>query len=718
MNKKHIIRIAIVVFIFAVLYIIDATGYERSWDIQTSVSQSSDGDFFNLELHLPAGMYQAEILGELHGDIEADIVSAREDQKIIKIAQNIIPKQSGNSSYIINFELKERTSNIGLKIKNNKEPVYIDRIVIKNIASTAYIDRAAVVGVLLTLLIFGIYMLRRSVEKTLNADILLLLTVVVLVSIPVFLPYLPYGDDLDFHLNRIEGLEAALSNGMIPARIYPDAFGGYGYAAPSYYPDLFLYFPAILRLAGVSLVKSFQLFIFAINCFTAIFMFTAARKMFLSSKTAFYATVLYLCAPYRLCDIYDRCAIGEALAMMFLPLAIYGVYAVIWGEHKDWWILMFGMSGILQSHILTFGLMGLGCFLVGLTMLRKLWLEKRLRYILMAGFCVVLLNLWWLAAFYTFQNVPMQMYKMQARTETRAIYLTQLLFAYPDATSYMNLVGEAVSFKPLSIGIVTIIGCLVLFCYKFQRDIQDVKQRMAVICVVAGAFSAYCATVYFPWNLLSQISVVSIVVRFIQFPWRFLAFATPLLVFGAAYGFCKLSRENNVLVRIFVTTLSLSFALYIIQTFAENWIVVRNGESVNNYYRQQEYLLEETDPDKLINGKYKVSGEEVQLISHQKQGAKIELEVRTGEEGYVEVPLLNYPGYVCKTQQSNKLKIENGENNVVRIMLPSNYTGTIYLKNAGLWYWNLASIISAVSLILLVGYLYFRKKKLLNRNSR
>ncbi len=54
------------------------------------------------------------------------------------------------------------------------------------------------------------------------------------------------GDDIMFHLLRIEGLAKSFSNGIIPCKLQTNWAYGYGYAVSVFYGDLFLSVPADL----------------------------------------------------------------------------------------------------------------------------------------------------------------------------------------------------------------------------------------------------------------------------------------------------------------------------------------------------------------------------------------------------------------------------------------------------------------------------------------
>ena len=81
-------------------------------------------------------------------------------------------------------------------------------------------------------------------------EMVFIFAAVLLSSTPLLVRFMPPGHDLTFHLNRILGVEESLKAGMIPVRINGFSFNGYGYPDPVFYPQLFLYVPAVLHGLG------------------------------------------------------------------------------------------------------------------------------------------------------------------------------------------------------------------------------------------------------------------------------------------------------------------------------------------------------------------------------------------------------------------------------------------------------------------------------------
>lgn len=92
------------------------------------------------------------------------------------------------------------------------------------------------------------------------------------------------GSDYHFHMNRIENLALSIKQGEWFPRISYFFIGGMGYAAGLFYPDAFLYLPAILRVVGLSIKESFIVFAIAINFSTFLITYISGKLADFKSK--------------------------------------------------------------------------------------------------------------------------------------------------------------------------------------------------------------------------------------------------------------------------------------------------------------------------------------------------------------------------------------------------------------------------------------------------
>ena len=239
-------------------------------------------------------------------------------------------------------------------------------------------------------------------KKELNAKFkiaLFLIALAIFVSYPLFNNYLIWQHDINFHLNRIESLKEAISNFQIPNRINVLANNGYGYIASTMYPELFMYIPALLRVFNVSYILSYKALLFLINFVSIFTMYYCIKKISKNTKAGLIGAIIYAGANYRLECIFSRGAVGEALALAFLPIVILGLYEVLIGNRKHWYLLALGVTGVLQSHIISSFFLVIICAVFGIAFIKNIIEEKRYKEILIAIATVVLLNIWFIVPF-------------------------------------------------------------------------------------------------------------------------------------------------------------------------------------------------------------------------------------------------------------------------------------------------------------------------------
>lgn len=165
--------------------------------------------------------------------------------------------------------------------------------------------------------------------------------------------FVPAGDDWKFHANQILEISYNIKHGNFFPITYTYTFKRIGYLLEAFYPWLMLLPFSIFRNitsninVAIGLGYAFYIFI-ALNL-----VYHVINKILKNEKQAILTSIIYSFSGYILTDCFKRMALGEILAMIFLPVAVYGFYAVFFGNKKDWPYLAFGMSAIILSHILS-----------------------------------------------------------------------------------------------------------------------------------------------------------------------------------------------------------------------------------------------------------------------------------------------------------------------------------------------------------------------------
>lgn len=545
-----------------------------------------------------------------------------------------------------------------------------------------------------------------STEK--GASILVfcvLLGVTVLASYPLFYSMTGPGHDLNFHLYRIEGIKDGLLSGQFPVRLHPTHNNGYGYISSSVYPELFLYFPAVLRLLGASPVMAFHTFLVLINAATAWIMYVCAKGISHSRYAGLLASVLYTLSTWRIINLYHRAAVGEALAMVFFPALLYGLYLLLAGDCRKWWVLALGCSGILQSHVISTVFAALA-IVAAVAVYRRAFIKKqRFLGFVKAGLLTLLLNLWYLAAFLTYylgEDLSIRHTPENTEFYQNAVFPTEFFNMFNTSFGHSQLLEQGLQGNmSLSLGVGVTAALLICGVYFLlgKREEGTLRRFYGVMTGMGGAL-LFMASTLFPWRLLQRIPLVNAFCGTVQMPWRFLSLASPMFCIAAAGILARREkRERKAAAWAALGLCSLAFIQWGSAYTTELGAALKPGRAVDTYASpgyDGEYFPWGTDRSLLTAGRY-ITGGGAELTGYDKRGTRISLQVQNAQAGdWVEVPLLYYGGYGAADGQGRSLEVTDGDNHVVRITLREG-TSQVELRYKGFWYFRGAELVSGLA---------------------
>ena len=182
----------------------------------------------------------------------------------------------------------------------------------------------------------------------------LLLSLIYVIPIAVFNKGLN-GADLSFHLNRLLGME-----GIYASPINFKAFYGIGLGVNYFYPFLTYYPFFVLYRLSHSVFLGYYIHQYLLTIITfLIAYYSVSNIMVIENKEnkkdyagLLFAT-LYTFSLYRLDNIVIRFATGEFIAYAFIPLVFYGLYNILKGDYRKWYILSIGMALVAYSHLIS-----------------------------------------------------------------------------------------------------------------------------------------------------------------------------------------------------------------------------------------------------------------------------------------------------------------------------------------------------------------------------
>ena len=569
---------------------------------------------------------------------------------------------------------------------------------------------------------------------------------VLLLSQPLYTGNFAIGHDLFFHLCRIDAIAEGLQSGQFPVRIYGLQFYGYGIPVGIFYPDLFLYIPALLRLAGCTVFFSYNAFALLLNVLTLFLSWWAFGKLLNSWRMGVVAAMLYEASFYRLVDFYCRSSLGEMVAMTFLPLACVSVWLVLRKSPRYWPVVVLSGTAIVQSHIIS-GVFFVAAALVMAVLNVRHLREREIRWATgKAMFFLAALNIW----FY----VPLAwfMQYMAFYIQDSMLPLYARAFHWDGAVTLQFFQGWPM------LALVAVAA----FRMFFGGDSGE-RGAMFWSMLVLGLVSGCAMWSAFPWETLQALPVVGEKLSFMQFPYRLEEFTAICLSLAVAIGIggrllgdeghrgfmlserAWYQRHGCLLLVLCLLTVGLwnlhglkslrteFVGLHDLPAWMPNdWVVdfslqrARMGpEDQEQFVRQNDlfgvdYLYSDMGFKTIEEVREHFRSQEIQppdvVTSFEKKGVHVRLSYRAEEETKVVLPMLYYPGYEAHRMEQGKgyrgkpeewregspVEVSEAEGHRLQLALPPG-AGQVDLRYEGLPFFRWVDWISLVAFLAFLG---------------
>ncbi|MCA5014350.1 6-pyruvoyl-tetrahydropterin synthase-related protein [Enterococcus sp. S23] len=504
------------------------------------------------------------------------------------------------------------------------------------------------------------------------------------------------GDDYHFHQNRIEGLAQSLAHGIWLPKISYFFIGGYGYASSLFYPDFYLYIPALLRVAGFSLATSFLFFATMINLGTFGITYLSGRIMGLPKLKSYLFSLLYTLSIYRLQDFFNRQAIGELLAMGFFPLVLASLSLLKAGKVQNWWLLTIAMTGIGLAHFISLEIVSIFIGLYVLLNARRFVKKQTLTALLKATIVTILLLAFYLVP--VFEQMSRITFQVTANPLTlisdRSYALGELL-----ANSFENRVFHASS---ANIGLILLVGLLVNGVMLFKQ--KNVDRDLLFLSFLFMLMT----TNLFPWQLFDQTPLNTI-----QFPWRFLSIVTLLSAYLIANDYNKILKKipyGQVILILFILLGVVIYEWESIDTEGKRIVSHQSYDQTNSYYigAGHEYLPKEVNYQKLLKNKKREISYDPEVMTIKKSelsfaSVSFDYQVVQSKPAIVTLPFIYYYGYQAKVVEDGKVKeipaVLNEQNGYVALSLSGK--GKVTVSYETTWAQKISLSISLITLALL-----------------
>ena len=532
-----------------------------------------------------------------------------------------------------------------------------------------------------------------------------------LISLPLINPDMSHGHDFNFHATRIEGIAQELLYGQFPVRLSSLWVGGYGYPVSIYYGDIFLYFPAILRIFGFSINAAYKCYILMINILTASLAMACFKGIFKDFKIASITTILYVTAAFRFVDCYVRTTAGELAALMFLPVVAFAIYRIYTDDinsksyYRNSIILAAGMTGLILTHLIT---TELTCFILLITVLimfKKTFRFNTIKCFLIAVLSTILFSASFLVPFLHYSSsVETYIQSWMKYDSGRNIQQVgaspyELIRFWGNWFGMGNTSSGRMMLTPGILLIAAVILSVVIIIMK--------KGNFRIYCLLGlSVFTLFLSSNLFCWDLIETLPMGESLVA-IQFPWRYLGISIILLTLLAGEtlsvilnGFENKKILNSISLAALTGAVAVSLIFmghYVSEGYFSHYIDSHSLVLAN--LEDAEYLMTGTDQSRLVFEPSITDGE-VNITS--RRGTEITVSTKTDRGAKVELPVFAYPNY----ETSSGAKISCGDNNRISFDVPAGDNTTTVKYTAPAFY----RIAEAVSVLSVLGAVYIYRK--------
>lgn len=369
---------------------------------------------------------------------------------------------------------------------------------------------------------------RRQRKNLLRQDKLCIILLVI-IGVMTVIPFMYFGkvlaiSDWSFHANRIEQIYRNLKAGHLFTFIATSTFDRSGVASFLFYPTLFMYPWALLRLL-FNPVISFYIWYSVITIMALLLSYYSMVKFSGDRKVSFAFSIIYVFNNYRL--YLGHAVFGEFVAVTFIPIAFLGLYYTFFTEKAEqgskWLLLPISMSLVTYTHIVSIVIL-VEIFIGILSTASLCGLYKQIfsRWLILVKsifiwLCLSLPVIYLFATKYIGKGVSAASFGIQM---PMVIHLTSLV-----KNSIRGIEFFEVPFLPYGIGLILIFTAFIGWYY-----VRNSRKEMFIY--GWGIFLLLISTNVFPWAAIKDtpFGVVQITVRYLSYACFFLSIIAAKLV--------------------------------------------------------------------------------------------------------------------------------------------------------------------------------------------
>jgi hypothetical protein len=480
--------------------------------------------------------------------------------------------------------------------------------------------------------------------------ILLIFLASIIIMLPAFInPYYFKGHDTYYHFANVFAIKDLSVFEYLNLKIVPEAAYNLAYGSKIFYTSIPHVFIAFLIKIGIDIYTSFKLYHVLVLFLSGLSMFLFMIKVNKDKTIAFLASLIYITFPYRIANIYIRESLAESLIFMSMPLVLLGLYSLINGNKKDFYIyFIIGTVLSVYSHlILSIYLSLFGLLYLCLNFKKT---KQEIKHLLKASFiilCLIMPFIGPLIEHRFFTKYVVFESGMMVNSSRIINYLLNPI----DLLVGIDIQKDIYYFIPS----IVILLLLVLIYRVFKKEIKiDNYIKYATLTLLITIFLQIN---HFIWNIMPESLTL------IQFPWRLQVFMIFAVSYLASISITNYKNKYNILI-IFIILIIFAKMVPVEYAFVNRDIKEEIKEDISAYAMgwNYEYLpLKAYNNIEYIKTKEQVFNDECKIIKKEYKYLSFIM-----SDNCDELPLYYYSGYEIKVNDK-KVDYSESDNGLIKI---------------------------------------------------
>lgn len=458
--------------------------------------------------------------------------------------------------------------------------------------------------------------------------------------------YFSHQDDLQ--VIRIFEMRRCFADLQIPCRWVPDMGWGNGFPLFNFYGVSTYYFGAFLSYVLGFIGASKVLFYISLT-FGSFGIYFLVKSLW-GKWAGVTSAVLYLFAPYKALDVYVRGALAESLALAVIPFVFYFSYKLVITPKTKKYGILFILS--LFIFLITHNIMVI-LFVPFLLLWLFYWLTtnrwSNVKLVLLSGlFGLGLASFFLLPAFFE-KNLVQTESLLRFELDFRANYLKVSQLFLDRIWGYGTSIPGPEGGMNFQVGWphwwLVVLSALLLFVSKIRKSSKA---------LVFGIIGAFIFSVFMTHNKSTFIWINISLLKYFQFPWRFLSLSiiTASLLGGFVVSVLKEKWQIYVGCVIIVLSIILNWSYFKPKTFysisnseklsGEPWDLQKRG-AILDYLPKTALEPREAAPEEPI-----IRSGSAEVTNFINRSNRWEFNANVQNKAEIEIPAYYFPNWDVK----------------------------------------------------------------------